>query len=82
MRDWQLLTGSGCPHDGVSVIECAICCSSLTTPQPTPWWEGPPRVSPQAALSSSSTLKKFPQTLSRSGRCCACVCPRAPCDVA
>ena len=66
-RDWQLPMWSICPHDHVYVIKCAI-----DRPPPTPRGRDPHVAASRLALSSSSTLYKFPQTLSRSGHCCGC----------
>ena len=83
-RGWQLVTCSGFPHVSASVIECAIAALvGPPLPHPTPpRGAGTPHVAaPRLALSGSSTLCKFPQTLSRSGRCCGSECVRPPAPV-
>ena len=77
MRDWQLLTGSGCPHDGVSVIECAVCCSSVTALPPPPGGRVPHVAAPRLLSLAPPPSRSFPRPSVGVGAA-ACVCVLVP----
>ena len=77
MRDWQLLTGSGCPHDGVSVIECAVCCSSVTALPPSSGGRVPHVAAPRLLSLAPPPSRSFPRPSVGVGAA-ACVCVLVP----